>query len=84
MTTESTFRWAFLILLAGLFAMRIYFMIKVRRSGGRLMPDKEPVKREGGRGFFIFRVAEFFALMAFLGMYIAGMTWIDFFYVHAS
>jgi protein-S-isoprenylcysteine O-methyltransferase Ste14 len=79
MTTETTFRLAFIILLAGLFAMRFYFMIKVRRSGGRIMPDEGAIKREGGRGFFIVRVAAFFALMAFLGMYIAGMAWIDVF-----
>jgi len=79
MTTESTFRLTFVILLAVLFAMRFYFMIKVRRAGGRLMPDEEAVKREGGRGFFVFRVAAFFALMVFLGMYIAGMAWIDVF-----
>ncbi len=35
MTTESTFRLAFVIVLAALFAMRFYFMVKVRRSGGR-------------------------------------------------
>lgn len=79
MTTESTFRLAFVIVLAALFAMRFYFMIKVRRSGGRIMPDEGAIKREGGRGFFIFRVATFFALMAFLGVYIAGMAWIDVF-----
>ncbi len=79
MTNESTFRLAFVILLAALFAMRFYFMVKVRRSGGRLMPDEGAIKREGGRGFFIFRMAAFFALMVFLGMYIAGMAWIDVF-----
>ncbi|MCJ7584277.1 MAG: isoprenylcysteine carboxylmethyltransferase family protein [Anaerolineales bacterium] len=79
MTTESAFRLAFVILLAALFAMRFYFMIKVRSSGGRIMPDESAIKREGGRGFFIFRVVAFVALMAFLAMYIAGMAWIDVF-----
>ena len=79
MTTEINFRLAFIFLLAALFAMRFYFMIKVRRSGGRIMPDEGAIRREGGHGFFIFRVAAFLALMAFLGMYIAGMAWIDFF-----
>jgi protein-S-isoprenylcysteine O-methyltransferase Ste14 len=79
MTTESTFRLTFVFLLAALFAMRFYFMIKVRRSGGRIMPNESAIKREGGHGFFIFRMAAFFALMAFLGMYIAGMAWIDVF-----
>jgi protein-S-isoprenylcysteine O-methyltransferase Ste14 len=77
MTTETTFRWAFLILLAALFAMRFYFMIKVRRAGERLMPDDQAVRREGGRGVFIIRVAAFILLMVFLVMYSIGMKWID-------
>jgi hypothetical protein len=79
MTAEGYYRWAFLFLLAGLFAMRAYFMIKVHRSGGQVMPDEQAIKREGGRGFFFFRLATFFALLAFLGMYIAGMEWMDIF-----
>jgi protein-S-isoprenylcysteine O-methyltransferase Ste14 len=79
MTTESTFRFAFVILLVALFAMRFYFMVKVRRSGGRLMPDQKAVEREGGRGILIVRMAAFFLLMAFLVMYIIGMAWIDLF-----
>jgi protein-S-isoprenylcysteine O-methyltransferase Ste14 len=79
MTTESTFRLAFVILLGALFAMRFYFMIKVRRAGERLMPDDQAVRREGGRGMLIARMAVFFLLMAFLVMYIIGMAWIDLF-----
>jgi protein-S-isoprenylcysteine O-methyltransferase Ste14 len=77
MTPEWVFRIAFLILLVALLAMRLYFMIKVRRSGGQLMPDEQAVKREGGRGILIIRMGMFFALMAFLVMYIAGAAWID-------
>ena len=79
MIAETTFRWAFLILLVMLFAMRFYFMIKVRRSGGRIMPDDGAIKREGGRGVFIFRVIIFFALILFLVMYFLGANWIDVF-----
>jgi protein-S-isoprenylcysteine O-methyltransferase Ste14 len=77
MTTETIFRGAFLVLLAALFAMRFYFMIKVRRVGERLMPDDQAVKREGGRGVFIIRVVVFVLLMVFLVMYIIGMKWIN-------
>ncbi len=77
MTTESIFRMAFLILLTELIAMRIYFMIRVRRSDGRLMPDKQAVAREGGRGVLIIRMVGFFALMTFLVMYLIGMAWIN-------
>ena len=77
MTTETIFRIAFLVLLAALFAMRFYFMIKVRRAGERLMPDDQAVAREGGRGVFVIRVVAFVLLMVFLVMYIIGMQWID-------
>lgn len=77
MTTESIYRTAFVILLLALLSMRVYFMIKVRRSGERLMPDKQAVEREGGREVFIFRVVFFLLLLGLLGMYIAGMAWID-------
>jgi len=79
MTTETLFRIAFLVLLAALFAMRGYFMIKVRRAGERLMPDDQAVAREGGRGVFIIRVVVFVLLIAFLVMYIIGMAWINLF-----
>jgi protein-S-isoprenylcysteine O-methyltransferase Ste14 len=77
MTTETTFRWAFLVLLAALLVMRFYFMFKVRRAGERLMPDDQAVAREGGRGVFVVRVIAFFALIAFLVMYLIGAKWID-------
>lgn len=77
MISESLYRLAFLVLLLALLGMRFYFMNKVRRSGGRLMPDKEAVKREGGKGVFILRVTLFFALIAFLVMYLLGAKWID-------
>jgi len=78
-TEQPIFRVAFLILLAGIFAMRGYFMMKVRRAGERLMPDKGAVAREGGRGVLIARVVVFLILLAFLVMYILGMAWIDVF-----
>jgi protein-S-isoprenylcysteine O-methyltransferase Ste14 len=79
MTQETIFRIAFLILLAGLFAMRLYFMYKVRQAGERLLPDKGAVEREGGHIVFIARVVVFLLLIAFLVMYIIGMAWIDIF-----
>ena len=52
-TQQTVFRIAFLVLLAGIFAMRSYFMLKVHQAGERLMPDKGAVAREGGAGMFI-------------------------------
>jgi protein-S-isoprenylcysteine O-methyltransferase Ste14 len=43
MTTEATFRLAFVILLLALIVMRIFFMIKVRRSGERLTKENHLV-----------------------------------------
>ena len=77
MNSEPVYRLAFFILLCALLAMRIYFMVKVRRSGGRIMPDEQAVQREGAQRILIVRVAAFFALIAFLIMYFAGATWID-------
>lgn len=75
--SETIFRLAFFVLLTALLAMRVYFMIKVRRSGGRITPDEQAVHREGGRGVLIIRVVVFFALIAFLVMYLAGAAWIE-------
>lgn len=77
MFPETTFRFVFFILFMLLFAMRIYFMIRVRRSGGHILPDDKAIEREGGRGYFIVRVIIFAALIAFLVMYFAGAKWID-------
>jgi protein-S-isoprenylcysteine O-methyltransferase Ste14 len=72
-----TFRFAFFILFVLLLAMRVYFMVRVRRSGGHIMPDDKAIEREGGRGYFIVRVVIFVALISFLVMYFAGAKWID-------
>ena len=77
MTTESTCRLAFGILLATLSAMWLDFMLEVLRSGGRLTPDQKAVQREGGRGMQILRMALSLLLLAFLVMYILDLAWID-------
>jgi protein-S-isoprenylcysteine O-methyltransferase Ste14 len=82
MTTETVYRIAFFILFMLLLAMRIYFMIRVRRSGGRIMPDEGAIQREGGRGIFVLRVLFFLALLTFLVMYVLGVKWIDAFRFH--
>lgn len=77
MDQQTIFRIAFVILLAGLLVMRVYFMGKVRRAGERLMPDREAVRREGGGAVLAVRILVFLVLVAFLAMYIIGMTWIE-------
>jgi protein-S-isoprenylcysteine O-methyltransferase Ste14 len=77
MTSETIFRLAFFVLLMALLAMRVYFMVKVRRSGERLMPDEQAAQREGGLGAIILRGGLFFALLAFLVMYLLSIAWIE-------
>ena len=77
MVSETIYRLAFFILFILLLAMRVYFMIRIRRSGGRILPDGKAIEREGGRGYFVFRVIIFVALIVFLVMYFAGANWIN-------
>jgi protein-S-isoprenylcysteine O-methyltransferase Ste14 len=79
MISETVYRTAFLFLFLMLASMRIYFMLKVRRTGGRILPDEGAIRREGGRGVFFIRVIGFFVLLAFLVMYIIGAKWIGVF-----
>ena len=75
MVSETIYRLSFFILFILLLAMRVYFMIRIRRSGGRILPDGKAIEREGGRGYFVFRVIIFVALIVFLVMYFAGTKW---------
>jgi protein-S-isoprenylcysteine O-methyltransferase Ste14 len=77
MTGEGIYRIVFVVLLSMLLAMRFYFVARVRRSGGRLMPGREAVVREGGWPVLALRVLVFFLLIAFLAMYIGGVAWLD-------
>ena len=74
MTTESIFRVAFGVLIVGVMVMRIYFTLKVRRAGERVMPDREAVEREG-RGMFAVRVILGFILLGWLVLYTLNPTW---------
>jgi len=79
MTTEATFRLGFLILLLALLVMRVFFMLRVRLSGNRLLPDQKAIAREGGWAVLLVRVVGFFLLLAFLVMYFTQAAWIDVF-----
>ena len=76
MTTEPIFHIAFWVLLGGVFAMRAYFSIRVRRAGERVIPDREAIEREG-RGTFAIRFVAFFFILAFLVLYALNMSWMD-------
>jgi protein-S-isoprenylcysteine O-methyltransferase Ste14 len=75
MTSGTIFHIGFWLLLGGVVAMRVYFSIRVRRSSGRITPDREAVRREG-LPMFLTRVIGFFALLAVLVLYGIGSPWI--------
>ncbi len=74
MTTETVFRISFWVLLGGVLVMRLYFSLRVRQVGERVMPDREAVEREG-RGMFVGRVLMFFLLIAWLVLYAINPPW---------
>lgn len=74
MTTESVFRFAFWVLFAGVFVMRIYFALRVRRAGEQVMPDRKAIESEG-RAMFAVRVLMFFLLLAWLVLYAINLPW---------
>jgi len=47
MNSEMAFQFAFWGLLGLMVLMRLWFMLRVRQAGERLMPDKAAIKREG-------------------------------------
>jgi len=76
MTTESIFHIAFWVLFAGVLVMRIYFALRVRRAGERVMPDRQAVEHEG-RAMFAVRVLMFFLLLGLLALYAINPPWME-------
>ena len=76
MIAEAAFRVAFWVLLAGVFVMRVYFALQVRRAGERVMPDRQAIDREG-RAMFAFRVAMGLLLACWLALYAIYPTWME-------
>ena len=76
MSTETIFRFAFWVLLAGVLVMRIAFALRVRRAGERVMPDRQAVEREG-KGMFAFRVLMGCLLLAWLVVYAINPPWLE-------
>lgn len=74
MAAESTFRLGFWILLGGVLVMRVYFSLRVRQAGERVMPDQEAIEREG-RGMFALRVLMFLLLLAWLVLFTINPPW---------
>lgn len=79
MSSATAYRFAFLVLLLMLLAMRVFFMVRVRRAGSRLIPGQEAIAREGGLIVIITRILAFLVLIAVLAMYVIGFSWINVF-----
>jgi protein-S-isoprenylcysteine O-methyltransferase Ste14 len=54
--------------------MRIWFAIRVRRAGERLMPDRAAIRREGWRIYAI-RLFVFLLLVALIVLLVRNPTW---------
>jgi protein-S-isoprenylcysteine O-methyltransferase Ste14 len=74
MTAEAVFRIAFWVLFGGVLVMRLYFSLRVRQAGERVMPDREAVEREGHAMFGV-RVVMFLLLIAWLVLYAINPSW---------
>ena len=65
MDDQRALRIAFWGLVGAVILMRIFFAVRVHRAGGRLLPDRGAVRREG-RGFFTLRLLFLLFLIALL------------------
>jgi protein-S-isoprenylcysteine O-methyltransferase Ste14 len=74
MNSEGTFRLAFWVLLGATMLMRIWFAIRVRRAGERLMPDKAAVRREGW-GIYAIRLLVLLLLIAIIVLLARSPNW---------
>lgn len=75
MTSEPIFRILFWILILGVLIMRIFFTLRVRLAGERVMPDRAAVKREGTAAFLV-RVIGGFLVCGLLIAYAAQPAWL--------
>ncbi len=74
MDSEGIFRLAFWVLIGLMILMRIWFAIRVRRAGERLMPDQAAIRREGWRIYAI-RLFVFLLLVALIVLLVRNPTW---------
>ncbi len=74
MNMSIAFRIVFFILLGLMLIARMYFNVKLRAQGERVMPDKQAIQHEG-MGMFAFRFIGFFVLIAILVLYAIRHPW---------
>lgn len=76
MENEITYRIAFFILFGVILVVRMYFNVRIRQQGERVMPDREAVRREGVV-MFTARAVMFFVLIAVLVLYAINHPWMQ-------
>ena len=76
MTQETVFRITFWILFGGILVMRVYFSLRVRQAGERLMPDRQAIEQEG-KLMFALRFVLFFVLIAILVLFAIRSPWTE-------
>jgi protein-S-isoprenylcysteine O-methyltransferase Ste14 len=74
--TGRAFFFAFWFLFAAVLLVRIYFALRVRRAGERLLPDRQAIQREGFASFAI-RVIAFLILIAVLALFAINPPWLS-------
>jgi protein-S-isoprenylcysteine O-methyltransferase Ste14 len=75
MTSEFLFRILFWILILGVLMMRIFFTLRVRMAGERVMPDRAAVQREGIAAFLV-RFVGFFLVIGLLVAFALQPVWL--------
>ncbi len=75
MSSETTFRIAFFIVLGAMLIVRMAFSLRVRQQGERTMPDRQAIRTEGVVSVAT-RVVLFFLLIAILVLYTINHPWI--------
>ncbi len=68
MFDDALFHGLFWTLLAGMMGVRVLSLVQVRSSGGRFMPDRQAIDREG-RTAFLVRSVGFFLILGLLVAY---------------
>lgn len=76
MDTSLIFRIAFFIVLGLMLIARMFFNLRVRKSGEQIMPDRQAIQHEG-IVLFAVRFIMFFVLIAVLVLYAIHHPWMN-------
>ncbi len=80
MTPESTFHILFWVLFGGVLLMRLFYIVRVRQAGERVLPDQRAIEREGA-ALFTFRLVSWLLMIGILASYALNLSWLDAFHI---